>query len=77
MQKKVKNYCSRESGMRWQYTVPKWNEIVKRLGTPALGVHAPGAKVASHQYFTTSSCPYKRADQKGLRILLLENKKLY
>jgi len=27
---------SGRSGTRWQYTVPKWNEVVKRLGTPVL-----------------------------------------
>jgi len=26
--------CSGRSGTCWQYTVPKWYEIVKRLGTP-------------------------------------------
>jgi len=29
------NYSGR-SGTRWQYGVPKWYEIVKRLGTPGL-----------------------------------------
>ena len=28
--------CSGRSGTRSQYGVPKWYEIVKRLGTPAL-----------------------------------------
>jgi len=28
--------CSERSGTRWQYGVPKWYEIVKRLGNPAL-----------------------------------------
>jgi len=28
--------CSGNSGTRWQYGVPKWYEMVKRLGTPAL-----------------------------------------
>jgi len=28
--------CSGRSGTCWQYTVPKWYEIVKRLGTPVL-----------------------------------------
>ena len=28
--------CSGRSGTRWQYRVPKWYEIVKRLGTPAV-----------------------------------------
>jgi len=28
--------CSWRSGTRWQYGVPKWYEIVKRLGTTAM-----------------------------------------
>jgi len=28
--------CSGKSGTRWQYGVPMWYEIVKRLGTPGL-----------------------------------------
>jgi len=28
--------CSGRSGTRWQYGLPKWYEMVKRLGTPAL-----------------------------------------
>jgi len=28
--------CSGRNGTRWQYGVPKWHEIVQRLGTPAL-----------------------------------------
>jgi len=28
--------CSGSSGTRWQYGVPKWYEMVKRLGTPGL-----------------------------------------
>jgi len=28
---------SGRSGTRWQYEVPKWYEMVKRLGTPGLG----------------------------------------
>jgi len=28
--------CSGRSCARWQYTVPEWNEIAKRLGTSAL-----------------------------------------
>jgi len=30
------NSCSRRSGTGWQYGLPKWYEIVKRLGTPGL-----------------------------------------
>jgi len=28
--------CSGRSGMHWQYRMPNWYEIAKRLGSPAL-----------------------------------------
>jgi len=53
--------CSGKSGTRWPYRVPKWYEIVKRLGTTCLTLLLPGGLPKKCARYQTVSCNCNRS----------------
>ena len=78
VQRKVGNPCS-GSGMHCQYGVPKWFEIVKKLGNPELTVQAQGqmkwAK-AAQKYYTYDITHKKNGPQKPQKLFSLQTQRI-